>query len=66
MAGSASAFILTMIVLDGLIMLAFGLAWRGRSGIAAFLPAWLLEERPTPWRRAAGGLIEAGVMLMRA
>ncbi|HEX9966267.1 MAG TPA: hypothetical protein VGB04_14925 [Allosphingosinicella sp.] len=55
-----------MIVLDGLIMLAFGLAWRGRSGIAAFLPAWLLEERPTPRRWAAGGLIEAGVMLMRA
>jgi drug/metabolite transporter (DMT)-like permease len=39
-AGSASAFILTMIVLDGAIMLAFGLAARGRSGIAALLPAW--------------------------
>ena len=39
-AGSPSAFILTMIALDGLIMLAFGLAWRGRAGIAALLPAW--------------------------
>ena len=40
LAGSASAFILTMIVLDGLIMLAYGLAARGRAGIAAMLPAW--------------------------
>ena len=40
LAGSASAFILTMIVLDGAIMLAFGLAARGRAGIAAMLPAW--------------------------
>jgi drug/metabolite transporter (DMT)-like permease len=39
-AGSPSAFILTMVVLDGLIMLAFGLAARGRAGIAATLPAW--------------------------
>ncbi|HEX8222445.1 MAG TPA: EamA family transporter [Allosphingosinicella sp.] len=39
-AGSASAFILTMIFLDGLIMLGFGLARRGRAGIAAMLPAW--------------------------
>jgi drug/metabolite transporter (DMT)-like permease len=39
-AGSASAFILTMIVLDGAIMLAFGLAARGPRGIAAMLPAW--------------------------
>jgi drug/metabolite transporter (DMT)-like permease len=39
-AGSASAFILTMIFLDGLIMLAFGLAARGAAGIAAMLPAW--------------------------
>ncbi|HEX8261672.1 MAG TPA: EamA family transporter [Allosphingosinicella sp.] len=39
-AGSASAFILTMIALDGLIMLAFGLAARGAAGIAAMLPAW--------------------------
>jgi drug/metabolite transporter (DMT)-like permease len=39
-AGSASAFILSMIVLDGLTMLAFGLIARGRAGIAAMLPAW--------------------------
>ncbi|HYJ82769.1 MAG TPA: EamA family transporter [Allosphingosinicella sp.] len=39
-AGSASSFILTMIVLDGAIMLAWGLAARGRAGIAAMLPAW--------------------------
>jgi drug/metabolite transporter (DMT)-like permease len=39
-AGSASAFILTMIVLDGAIMLAYGLAARGPRGIAAMLPAW--------------------------
>jgi drug/metabolite transporter (DMT)-like permease len=39
-AGSASAFILTMIALDGLIMLAFGLAARGRAGLLAMLPAW--------------------------
>ena len=39
-AGSASAFILSMIVLDGLTMLAFGLAARGPAGIAAMLPAW--------------------------
>ncbi|HEX8468225.1 MAG TPA: EamA family transporter [Allosphingosinicella sp.] len=39
-AGSASAFILTMIVLDGAIMLACGLAARGPPGIAAMLPAW--------------------------
>jgi drug/metabolite transporter (DMT)-like permease len=39
-AGSASAFILTMIVIDGLFMLAYGLAARGRAGIAAMLPAW--------------------------
>jgi drug/metabolite transporter (DMT)-like permease len=39
-AGSASAFILTTIVLDGLIMLAYGLAARGQAGIAAMLPAW--------------------------
>ncbi|MEO7178545.1 MAG: EamA family transporter [Allosphingosinicella sp.] len=39
-AGSASAFILIMIVLDGLIMLAYGLAARGPAGIAALLPAW--------------------------
>ena len=39
-AGSASAFILTMIALDGAIMLAWGLAARGPAGIAAMLPAW--------------------------
>jgi drug/metabolite transporter (DMT)-like permease len=39
-AGSASAFILTMIALDGLFMLAYGLAARGPAGIAAMLPAW--------------------------
>lgn len=39
-AGSPSAFILTMIVLDGAIMLAYGLAARGPAGIAAMLPAW--------------------------
>lgn len=39
-AGSASAFILTMIALDGAIMLAYGLAARGPAGIAAMLPAW--------------------------
>jgi drug/metabolite transporter (DMT)-like permease len=110
-AGSASAFILTMIVLDGAIMLAYGLAARGRAGIAAMLPAWRpgvaagamslgaywiaiwaftqaplatvaalretsvlfamliaavwLKEKPTPRRWVAGGLILAGVVLMR-
>ncbi|HEX8241803.1 MAG TPA: EamA family transporter [Allosphingosinicella sp.] len=39
-AGSASAFILSMIVIDGLIMLAYGLAARGRAGLVALLPAW--------------------------
>jgi drug/metabolite transporter (DMT)-like permease len=39
-AGSASAFILATIVLDGATMLAYGLAMRGRAGIAAMLPAW--------------------------
>lgn len=39
-AGSASAFILIMIVLDGAIMLAYGLAARGPAGIVAMLPAW--------------------------
>lgn len=39
-AGSASAFILTMIALDGAIMLAWGLAARGPAGIAAMLSAW--------------------------
>lgn len=39
-AGSPSAFILTMIVLDGAFMLAYGLAARGPAGIAAMLPDW--------------------------
>ncbi len=39
-AGSASAFLLTMIVLDGAIMLGFGLAARGGRAILALLPAW--------------------------
>ncbi len=39
-AGSASTFILTMIVLDGAIMLAYGLAARGPAVLAAMLPAW--------------------------
>ena len=39
-AGSASAFILTMIALDGLVMLAYGLAARGGGAILALLPAW--------------------------
>ena len=40
LSGSPSAFILAMIVLDGLTMLGFGLAARGPAGIAAMLPAW--------------------------
>jgi drug/metabolite transporter (DMT)-like permease len=110
-AGSASAFILTMIVLDGAIMLAFGLAARGRAGLVALLPAWRsgaaagamslgaywiviwaftqaplamvaalretsvlfailiaaiwLKEKPDARRWVAGGLIVAGVALMR-
>jgi uncharacterized membrane protein len=40
LSGSPSAFILAMIFLDGLIMLAWGLAARGPAGIAAMLPAW--------------------------
>jgi drug/metabolite transporter (DMT)-like permease len=39
-AGAASAFTLTMFVLDGLIMLAYGLAARGPRAVAALLPAW--------------------------
>jgi drug/metabolite transporter (DMT)-like permease len=110
-AGSASAFTLTMFVLDGLFMLAFGLAARGGPALAALLPAWrgglaagamslgaywiaiwgftqaplamvaalretsvlfamllgawLLKERLTARRWAAGALILAGVALMR-
>jgi drug/metabolite transporter (DMT)-like permease len=39
-AGSASAFTLTMFVFDGLIMLAYGLAARGGPALVALLPAW--------------------------
>lgn len=39
-AGSASAFILTMITLDGAIMLAYALAARGGAALAALRPAW--------------------------
>jgi drug/metabolite transporter (DMT)-like permease len=39
-AGSASAFTLTMFVLDGLLMLAYGLAARGGPALLALLPAW--------------------------
>ena len=111
-AGSASAFTLTMFVLDGLIMLTYGLALRGPAAVAALLPAWrpgvaagamslgaywiaiwaftraplaavaalretsvvfamliaafLLKERMSARRWAAGALILAGVLLMRA
>ncbi|HYD38331.1 MAG TPA: EamA family transporter [Allosphingosinicella sp.] len=39
-AGSASSFILTMIVLDGATMLAIGLAARGGGALLALVPAW--------------------------
>jgi drug/metabolite transporter (DMT)-like permease len=39
-AGSASAFTLTLFVLDGLVMLGFGLAARGGGSLVALLPAW--------------------------
>jgi drug/metabolite transporter (DMT)-like permease len=39
-AGSASAFTLTMFVFDGLFMLAYGLAARGGPALVALLPAW--------------------------
>jgi drug/metabolite transporter (DMT)-like permease len=39
-AGSASAFTLTMFVLDGLFMLVYGLAARGGPALLALLPAW--------------------------
>jgi drug/metabolite transporter (DMT)-like permease len=39
-AGAASAFTLAMFVLDGLIMLGFGLASRGVAAVAALAPAW--------------------------
>jgi drug/metabolite transporter (DMT)-like permease len=40
LAGSASAFAMWMFALDGLFMLAYGLATRGRSALAALAPAW--------------------------
>src|SRR4051812_10258504 len=39
-AGDASAFAMWMFALDGLVMLGFGLATRGRGAIAALRPAW--------------------------
>jgi drug/metabolite transporter (DMT)-like permease len=39
-AGSASAFTLTMFVFDGLFMLIYGLAARGGPALLALLPAW--------------------------
>jgi drug/metabolite transporter (DMT)-like permease len=39
-AGSASAFTLSMFVLDGLFMLLYGLAVRGPARLASLLPAW--------------------------
>jgi drug/metabolite transporter (DMT)-like permease len=38
--GAPSAFILALVALDGAIMLAYGLAARGRAGLLALLPAW--------------------------
>jgi drug/metabolite transporter (DMT)-like permease len=109
---SSTGFAMWMFTLDGLLMLAFGLAARGRAAIPALLPAWrsgaaagamslgsywiaiwaftqaplamvaALREtsvlfamliaffwlkEPVPARRwAAGGLILAGIVLMRA
>ena len=40
LAGSASGFTLWMFMLDGLVMLAWGLFTRGPAAIAALLPAW--------------------------
>jgi drug/metabolite transporter (DMT)-like permease len=39
-AGDASAFAMWMFALDGLVMLGFGLATRGRRAILALLPEW--------------------------
>ena len=110
-AGSASAFALWMFALDGLAMLGFALATRGRAAVTALAPAWrggaaagamslgsywiaiwaftkaplamvaalretsvlfamliavfLLREKVAPARWAAGGLILAGIVLMR-
>jgi drug/metabolite transporter (DMT)-like permease len=112
LAGDASAFAMWMFALDGLVMLGFGLALRGRGAIAALRPAWrsgaaagamslgsywiaiwaftraplamvaalretsvlfalliaffLLRESVAPRRWAAGALIMAGIVLMRA
>jgi len=40
LAGTASGFTLWMFVLDGLVMLVYGLATRGGAALAALLPAW--------------------------
>ncbi|HEX2763717.1 MAG TPA: EamA family transporter [Allosphingosinicella sp.] len=40
LAGSASGFAMWMFALDGLFMLAFGLAARGRGALLALVPAW--------------------------
>jgi drug/metabolite transporter (DMT)-like permease len=39
-AGSASSFILWMILLDGLFMLAYALSTRGTGALAALRPSW--------------------------
>jgi drug/metabolite transporter (DMT)-like permease len=112
LAGSATGFAMWMFALDGLLMLAFGLAARGTAAVAALLPSWRsgfaagamslgsywiaiwaftqaplamvaalretsvlfamliaffwLKERVPRERWAAGGLIVAGIVLMRA
>ena len=40
LAGDASAFAMWMFALDGLVMLGFGLATRGRRAVVALLPEW--------------------------
>lgn len=111
LSGSPSAFILWMVFLDGLFMLGYACATRGRSSLTDLLPMWrsglaigamslasywiaiwaftlaplalvaalretsvlfamliaafLLKERVGPWRWTAGGLIVAGLALMR-
>ena len=37
---TASGFVLWMFVLDGLVMLAYGFAMRGRSALVRLVPAW--------------------------
>jgi drug/metabolite transporter (DMT)-like permease len=110
-AGTASGFAMWMFTLDGLVMLVWGLAARGRTALAALLPAWRsgtaagamslgsywiaiwaftqaplamvaalretsvlfamliaffwMKERVERRRWAAGGLILAGIVLMR-